>query len=490
MVPDGTGPGVTALTRTFPELQDLTPRLWWLVALGALAIIGLPLVFAIVVVGGVVAVLLAVGSPGLALCLVAFTVPFGGSESLNFGDFNLSATEPLVVLAIIGWGIKAAREHSFKIEWTRLALPSGLFLLIMLLMLPQVRQQVSLLKDVLKWAEFLIIYLMAVNLIRNRTQVIAIVISLMAAGVAAAIQGVVQFVFQIGPEGFVYADDFLRAFGTFGQPNPYAGYLSIVALLPMAALFLRWRSGQWGKPEFVLLGVVGMLLFSVLLSLSRGAWLGLAVTMVILLSLVSRRGLALALAGVCIVVILGVSGVVDALPPEIGERFSGVLETFQVFDASEVDPTPENWAIVERMANWQSAWQMFLDYPILGIGAAQFSDAYPDYALPFWRYYPAPHAHNYFLNQLTETGVVGFVGYLWLSATALIMTIKAWRVIRARGDPPLAAWLPITPEAIAFGVIGMLFYVHAHGFFDNLYVHGITAQLGLGIGLVQALRRW
>src|SRR2546430_1151113 len=66
---------------------------------------------------------------------------------------------------------------------------------------------------------------------RRRRQVRTLLGLLMLGGLAESLLGAVQFLFQIGPPSFAVGR-FLRAYGTFGQPNPYGGYLAMV--LPIA----------------------------------------------------------------------------------------------------------------------------------------------------------------------------------------------------------------------------------------------------------------
>src|SRR5581483_7783678 len=55
------------------------------------------------------------------------------------------------------------------------------------------------------------------------------------AGVLEALVGWAEFFLRLGPEGFILGP-FIRAFGTFGQPNPFAGYLGMTFLLGFALL--------------------------------------------------------------------------------------------------------------------------------------------------------------------------------------------------------------------------------------------------------------
>ena len=59
--------------------------------------------------------------------------------------------------------------------------------------------------------------------------------------------------------------------------------------------------------------------------------------------------------------------------------------------------TDANFAVLERMAHWQSALTMWNEHPWLGVGIGNYEPLYAQYALPLWPL-PLGHAHNYYLN--------------------------------------------------------------------------------------------
>ena len=91
-----------------------------------------------------------------------------------------------------------------------------------------------------------------------------------------------------------------------------------------------------------------------------------------------------------------------------------------------------------RLQLWQSAWQMFLDHPWLGVGPDNFLYAYRSvYALPAaWEELHLSHPHNLFLDLLTRVGLLGFLAGLWLLAATLISGFK--RLLSASLRPSLS----------------------------------------------------
>jgi len=62
-----------------------------------------------------------------------------------------------------------------------------------------------------------------------------------------------------------------------------------------------------------------------------------------------------------------------------------------------------------RLEIWDKAWWVFKTYPITGIGSGTFGDYFPAY--PKWG---VPQPHNVCLAFLIQTGIIGFIGFIWL----------------------------------------------------------------------------
>jgi O-antigen ligase len=332
-------------------------------------------------------------------------------------------------------------------------------------------------KESLKWLELLIALLVTVDLAREAVSARWVMGAMFVAGAAEASFGAIQVATGAGPD-FFELQGALRAFGHFDQPNPFAGYLTTI--LPLAACMALCRANPMPF-RWLALAAAGLMALAIGLSQSRGAWLGAFVSAVCLLLAWSRwtRRLLIpcTLVGV-LVLALAVSG---ALPPAIADRLGQAVAYFGVFDARTVQVTPENWAVVERMAHWQAGWSMFVDHPWLGVGAGNYAQAYPDYSVGSWLE-PLGHAHNYYINMLAELGVVGAGVLLLLLGIAFRQLGGALVNSEATGDP---FW-----RAVLAGVFGALVVFCVHNLFDSLFVHSVNIQLGvlLGLGLVAARR--
>lgn len=468
---------------------EATPAPIWLLPLIALTILlvsFLPTHIALaLVVGGIILVATTVKQE-VGIYLLVFSVPFGSVAEVDLGAISVTPTEFLIALTAISWALKIVSQREARMTVAPLVWPLLGFIAILLLSATGASSLPLAFKEVAKWLELLLAFLFVSNFITERRQAVLILACLLAATFLEALLGWYQFVARSGPEGFLIADRFLRAYGTFGQPNPFAGYLSFT-LTFLGGLVIVWLANRRGKKiskAFNLCLFAGaVILVGILMSFSRGALVGLVVAFAVMGIIVSRRSLGYLVLSLFVGSLLLTLGAFQLLPQALVERLSVVTENFSLFDARDVVVTPDNWAIVERMAIWQSAWDMFLSQPVLGIGPGNFPELYPDYALPHWPDAP-PHAHNFYLNTLTEGGVLGLIGYVAFLMAFFVFASHAYRKTRAADTQRL-----VSRRGLVLGVIGAMVGLLVHNFFDNLYVHSISTEVGLVMGLIAVAGR-
>ena len=445
----------------------------------ALALATLPLPSIGLLLAGAAAVLVAITYPVAAIGLLAFAVPYSDVISIPIGGFSLTAAEGALGLALLVWLARSALERNFSFRN-----PAALFLVGVMVAAAAFSAAGALslgpaLKEVVKWLEFGLAMLLAMQLIRTDTERIVAVAAILLAGVSQTIHGISQASAVAGPVGFLLAPGTLRAFGVFDQPNPYAVYLATTLCLTfgLSLALATYRFRQLFSMPGLLLPLAGVLVSAgVYLSYSRSAWLAMAAAVGVMVAVRSRRLALVGAAGIALLGGLIITGGIALLPAALTARFDVFFDMFSLFDARTAVLTSENFAIVHRMAIWQAAWDMFRDHPFLGIGIGNFDLFYPTYALPGWPVLPG-HAHNYYLNLLAEQGVVGLAAYLALLGGLAVLVLAALRRITA---PAETRWLR---QGLVLGALGTLALLTVHHGFDNLYVHGIGIQLGLLLGL-------
>lgn len=435
--------------------------------------------------------------PIVGLIALAVAIPYGKLVALPLAGAD--GVDLLVAAALAGWLARQVARREIFIRLPPLAGTLFGFLWVLALSLEGAAAWREGLPELLKWAEFVLLYVLAAQMLRGR-QIWWVVAALLLAGISQVALGAYQFLARVGPSAFLWAGRFMRAYGTFQQPNPYAGYLGylapvaasltlaalIAALTPnpvpqiegeargegrLAALLTR-RPRHWligaacGGTALLLAAGIGM-------SGSRGGWLALVVALVVVGGLRTRRAALLTLAAIATTVALLWLVGTAWLPPAIAGRVSDLGSYVAVPDPTRTEITDDNFAVLERVAHWRAGLAMFNDHPWLGVGIGNYAAAYERYALPHW-YEPLGHAHNIYVNFLAETGIIGagMFAALWIG-----MGLLAWR--RAQTADGYRAGL-------ALGVLGTLAYLTTHNFFDNLFVQHMQLQLALLLGCVVA----
>jgi putative inorganic carbon (hco3(-)) transporter len=442
--------------------------------------------------------LLTLIEPMVGLFAALLTGPLGATEAglLDSGQFYL-------LFSLLAWLAHGLRQRRLFVPRTFLGVPLAIFVVITAVSVINAPSYNFGLKELVKWVEMLATMLLVVDRVTvwqlrrskagGTTPVIWLLGALFAAGLSQAALGIYQFGLRgDGPEHFLVLGQFYRAYGTFNQPNPFGGFVNLTAVLALGIVlsFLpaiwqtvrNWtfkapisslQSPHW-LPALSVGLVTAVSLLAVIFSWSRGAWLSLGVATAVLLLFWPRKlwqgGLLLLLgAGL----LLG-GMQVGLVPASVTERITSFSQDLRFGDVRGEDINDENYAVLERLAHWQAALAMAEEYPWLGVGFGNYEPAYDAYALINWPY-PLGHAHNYYLNLLAETGVVGLVAYLGL------WTAVFWQTIRVIWHSD--GW----QRGVALGLLGVWTALTVHHLVDKLYVNNIYIQLGALFGLLQLL---
>jgi O-antigen ligase len=448
-------------------------------------------------------ILLALIDPIFGLYWAILSVP---AQELVYLPGGVSYTQGAMLLALGAWALHTLAHPEQRIFNRRhggddlLALQVwlwGAFLWALLLAMafsPYSRAEA--IKETLRWFEAFLIWLMALALARRPWQIAGLIACLLLAPATEALIGVTQFITGAGPPSFRISPTlpFVRAYGTIGQPNSFAGYMNMAWPLA-AAIFGFWifdfgfhaqskiRNRVPRRGESKILLVLSSWLLLVLLlsalaaSLSRGAWVGAACGVAGLALAVGSRARRWALAALGLGVLALALGGAGLLPDVLADRLASITRYLAIFDAGAVAITPQNFAVVERMAQMQAGWSMFLAHPLTGVGPGNYTPAYPTFAVGTW-YASRGHAHNYYIHMLAETGLIGALAYVALLAGVIRQAIAT---LRAENR---TIW-----RSAAIGCCGIIAAVVGHDLFENLHVLSMGIQLAAVWGLLVVLEK-
>ena len=181
------------------------------------------------------------------------------------------------------------------------------------------------------------------------------------------------------------------------------------------------------------LGCVGFGMYG---NQSRGSWLfNMIMVPIVSLPYVMKRFIHV------VAVLAALGGVIwgFSTQPQYVGRFESITNT--TTDGSNLG----------RFEVWTSSINMFKDYPAIGVGIGQWRTKYEEsYRLPSENQH-LYHAHNNFIQLLSEVGILGLLGVLIFYGYMVIDNAKIW--YRRRDPYSLCAMIAVFSYVFVFGQI-------------------------------------
>ncbi len=348
--------------------------------------------------------------------------------------------------------------------------------------------------------EPVLFYFLLTDAVDSRRGLLRVADFFVAGAVLVSLVGLWQFVRDTGT---LDVQGVSRVVGVYQHPNNLALYLGrVVPLAACLALYLPWG---WRRVIYALVTVP--LAAALVLTFSRGAWLGVLAAMLVsgAVGLSRRQGQpeapdtrtgtkaplpahrvrvvgaapALVLAGA---ILLGLAAL--AAMPQLRERVlnlgSGSL----------------------RVMHWQSAARMIADHPIFGIGLDQYLNQFqarsiiadPEQCVRMYTAHPhhyivdsaqcqefyTAHPHNLILDYWLSLGIMGLLVLVWV----------LWRYFRVALVTVRRAGAGATPDptvrALTIGLLAGMVDFLVHGMVDNSYfLMDLAMIFWLSCGLLQ-----
>ncbi len=243
-----------------------------------------------------------------------------------------------------------------------------------------------------------------------------------------------------------------RALSFFIHPNFYALSCAplLAFLIPDVAEKIKNQKLEIGNWKFIATWIIGAV--GLLLSFSRAGWLGLGIAGIIYLIVAADkkiRKLALYCAIILCIIILAVPNLQWRLRlPFHGEK-----------------------SAVSRQSLWETGWKGIKESPILGLGLTGFSKNWErlntDADLPETHNFP----HNIFLDFWVETGLLGLISFIGLSA------IFIYRGLRSRLPLPLGEGRGEGQAMLKLSAALFLIALISQGLIDNPYFKNDLAMV-------------
>ena len=268
--------------------------------------------------------------------------------------------------------------------------------------------------------------------------------------------------------------DAYRLLGPGGDANVYAQ-----VLLPLVALAFGqiWNARRWYL-RCAAVWVFEVCMFAVVLTHSRGGFIGALALLALLAVACPPRWTSAAVLGLLLIPVIWFA------PPSYHLRI-GTLVDLAAGHVSSLTRTPTTVEEMRREPGLRgrvsenvSGWIMFKEHPVLGVGVGNYQARYQEYArrLRGERHHEDRQAHNLYLEVAAETGLVG------VAVFGAILFVAFRRAERERRRLLAAQRLDdarlVASVAIAFaGYLTTSLFLHAAN----------TGHFGLLLGLVFVL---
>lgn len=235
-----------------------------------------------------------------------------------------------------------------------------------------------------------------------------------------------------------------RSAGMFGIPNSFAGLLELMIPVCLGLLFSRTV-----RPTVKVAAgwLAGLFLFAIVLTGSRGGWLGLGLALMLWPLLGGGDWRRKVLGTVAVVVTL--------------VAVMTLLHRFSDSARMRLEPFLQGRVEKSRPIVWKASWQMWQDAPVLGQGAAAYNVVFEQYRpRQFWD--NPEWTHNDYLNTLSDYGVVGFglwagagvtvLGLGWIAVRRAKMAGRSTAGLTGHWRWRLGLWLGLVAYALHMGV--------------------------------------
>ena len=402
---------------------------------------------------------------------LVFFLPFERVPTYDLGGINIKINTVLGFILLMAWVLALIfNSKKWKIQPNVLMGPIALFVMTLLLSLTQA-VYLDRAYEILAFVLFTIaLGLTATNMIRTKEDLIKVLKTLFISATVVAIFSFFQFSGDIiglsknitllkqGYGSEVFGFPRIQAFSM--EPLYLADYLFIPIFLGLAYFFGKNQviTGRWW-----LAGLTTALAIIFILTVSRGAYLGLAVAILVLAILQFKQIFTWkhVIVGALAIAIIG-SGVFFALSQGNKRATAEFIGHVSLNDYNSGE------SIQGRLTAFGLAYEAFLHHPTLGVGLGN----YGPYSVGYIGQTPVGGwaiVNNEYLELMAETGVAGTAAFMLI--IFILIGRSFWAIWKSRDD-----FLRLTMIGMLAALIGILVqYVS----FSTLYIIHIWVLIGL-----------
>jgi O-antigen ligase len=249
-----------------------------------------------------------------------------------------------------------------------------------------------------------------------------------------------------------------RAGGTLGHPNSLAQFFDLTIPLAFSLLFVPMSLTR----RFLLLGVVGIGLTGLTVTLSRGGMLAVGMVLLIGMTIHFCRWFGKTQGIFYVLLIIVITGsIILGTPNPIRKRF-----LYHDYGTA-----------LGRVPHIQVALNVIRSNPLFGVGLNNYCAEAPKYdntpqqIMALWK---SP-AHNLYLFITSE---IGLVGLTWILIFLIAVLRSLWPALKSPDPLLYAAGLGVLLGFLAYFIHGQFDYTHWTNFTILWFMLGLAVSLG------------
>jgi O-antigen ligase len=414
---------------------------------------------------------LLIKKPELGLGLVGFFLTFERFPTLDVGGNSLKINHILILVVLLVYLTVKLSRRELKIPRDPIRIFVVLFLFSLAFSLPYAINQSHAIQvyafDILMGIVFLTVTLVA----QTKDAIKIAVKGVLWGALAAGLFGLYQFfgdmvglpnsvtLLKAGYDKSTFG--FARVQAAAEEPLYFANFIFIPMMISLILLIKGKISEVFGKSYAVVLVII--LLIDFILALSRGAFLGAGVVLLLVFIFQAKSIFQLKkILPALIILIFVIAGAYLAL-------LKSEPQAIDLFIAQVTVQNRDTESVVLRLTTSEQAIQLFLDNKIHGVGPGNFGPVVQNNPTEKPADVGWMIVNDEYLEILAENGLIGF------SAFVLLLIVIFWRSITAyrhAKDEFLKALL----LGLIFAFIGILVQ---YATFSTLYIIHIWFLIGL-----------
>lgn len=356
--------------------------------------------------------------------------------------FLSSVWDELLILFSFGWILlrRSAGSSCLKSRANPMDVWLGAYLLLGLLLLLKTLTLTDInITGFRASMQYILLFFAVLRLLRDEKDLLMMYRVMVLIALVIALHGILQFAVgvEIPPEWTDKAEASVRTrvFSIFSNPNIMGAYMIFFA--PMAIGMAYYVKSPAAKVFYWFCGICMCL--GCLFTMSRGAWMALAVAAVLFALMVDRKLFGL----------MVLAAVAACFLPFVRSRI-GYLFTPQFAESNARAGRAKRWETGLGYLEECNRWTYGLGYGIYGGAVAAQNPVNPNFDYMY--------VDNYYVKILVENGIVGLCGFLSTVAALLYQGLRSCAVASKKGYKPLCA-------GMFAGLVGILI----HSCFESLW---------------------